>query len=105
MYVGPKKVTRYATNRRERPGKAHLPLRVPARKKRTHAQGTGKVQPPRITNHHFYGRGAGVGRGLGVGLGLAVAQNAKPRLSALPSSGWMGPINVLAPVLMSTVSS
>jgi hypothetical protein len=32
VYVGPKKVTRYATNRRERPGKAHLPLQVPARK-------------------------------------------------------------------------
>ncbi len=27
VYVGPKKITRYATNRRGRPGKAHLPRR------------------------------------------------------------------------------
>jgi hypothetical protein len=55
--------------------------------------------------------GVKVGVAVGVNVAVAVAvgvgpkgQKARPRLSALPGSGWMVPTNVLTPVLMLTVS-
>jgi len=51
--------------------------------------------------------GVNVAVGVAVAVGVGVGpkgQKARPRLSALPGSGWMVPTNVLTPVLMLTVS-